>query len=372
MFIPGRGDRLSCSPEHRRCCPALARHTGDAGRQLSANTGCDDRPAPRSSEFDSQVEGKAVFCRWPLLGSRLMKIMELSDVLAVVRAASADSLAGHAEQVTQAARELGMRVLPSRVEAGNLVELDSALMTADEVVTTAGAAGTQLLYLHQAVLEERTVDLVLEALEVSADRTRARKAFARVAGWTGRVELGFAHNGILHLWTTETPWYAQLDDLVTSGELEVDPDPFDDDGFDDEKIAELAGQVAAAQEFRRARWSERVAVAETLPVLADLKANPKTPRWTISSVIRKADDLVRLQADDCATALEARKEELAAALASDPKFGEIKRTDGRMRFIDTWIRDHSEGLTIGTWLRKELVVLAVELRKSQGSTQLTL
>ncbi len=35
-----------------------------------------------------------------------------------------------------------------------------------------------------------------------------------------------------------------------------------------------------------------------------------------------------------------------------------------MRFIGTWIRDYSDGFTIGTWLRKELVVLTVENRTS--------
>ncbi|WP_409496072.1 hypothetical protein [Amycolatopsis sp. cmx-11-12] len=210
-----------------------------------------------------------------------------------------------------------------------------------------------------------TISAGADRTKTSADRTKVRKALARVTGWTGRVvaELGFAHHGVLHLWPTETPWYAGL---------EAEPDSWDDGGFDEDKIAELAGQVAAAQEFRRARWSERVAVAETLPALADLKTNPKISRWTISSVVRKANDLVRLQANDCATALEARKEELAAALASDPKFRAIKRTDGRMRFIETWIRDYSDGLTIGTWLLKELVALAVEMRKNQGPTQLAL
>ncbi|WP_409463230.1 hypothetical protein [Amycolatopsis sp. GA6-003] len=301
-----------------------------------------------------------------------MKIMAFSDVLAAFHSASTDSLATQADQIIQAAQKQGLRVLPGRVDASSLVELDSAALAADEVVTAAATAGTQLLYLRRVVLDQATVDAVLEGVEASAERTTARKALARIVGWTGCIEVGFAHHGVLHLWEASMPWHDSLEELSMSEPSEMGHDSFEDVRLDEGQIAELAGQLAASQEFRRARWSEREAVAEQLPVLAALKSNPKIPRWTVSSVIGKASDVVRLQADDCATALEARKEELAAALAADSKFSAIRTAEARLRFTETWIRNHSDGLPIGHWLLKELVKLAVDTRKKGNPTQLTL
>jgi hypothetical protein len=304
-----------------------------------------------------------------------MKITDFSDALAAVRAAVTDSLAAQADEVTEAAEGQGLLILPGRVDAGNLVELDSTVLTAGEVVTVAAAAGARLLYLRRVVLDQETVSRVLEDVDVAAERTKAGKALARVTGWIGRIEVGFAHHGVLHLWETSVPWHDILDELATSTARASrwDPEPDDHNAFGEEKIAELAGQVATSQEFRRARWGEREAVAEKLPVLAALKKDPKAPRWTVSSVIRKANDMLRLQADDRATALEARKDELAAALAADPEFGAIRTADARLRFTKTWMCDHhSDGLVIEDWLLKELVKVAADIRKNNGPTQLAL
>lgn len=76
-------------------------------------------------------------CRWYLLLSVPMKTLELSDVLAAMHTTTTDSLADQVGQITQSALEHGLRILPGRVDANSLVQLDSEAMAIDEVVAAA-------------------------------------------------------------------------------------------------------------------------------------------------------------------------------------------------------------------------------------------
>ncbi|WP_037336559.1 hypothetical protein [Amycolatopsis sp. MJM2582] len=71
-----------------------------------------------------------------------------------------------------------------------------------------------------------------------------------------------------------------------------------------------ARQVADSPEFRRARYALRRSVAEELPALADLRKDPATGPWMISSVSRAADELVRELAAERADLLQAGAEAL--------------------------------------------------------------
>ncbi|OXM42787.1 hypothetical protein [Amycolatopsis alba] len=200
------------------------------------------------------------------------------------------------------------------------------------------------------------------------------KALARIVGWTSRIEVGFAHAGVLHVWEVTAPWHDALDELTTPARSSRwAPAPRVSDDAEEEKVMELARLVAESPEFRRARYPLRRSVAEQLPALAELRNDPDNGPWMITSVIRAADELVRELAAERAEQLQARQDDLVAELAAHPDYATIRTAEVRLKFLQTWIRDtHTDGLAIETWWLKELVALTAQARKTSGALQLTL
>ncbi|WP_410583807.1 hypothetical protein [Amycolatopsis sp. lyj-108] len=299
---------------------------------------------------------------------------DFTELLAQLRAATTDSLADQAEQITQGAQELGLRVIPARLDPDRVVEIDSATLSAEQVVAIAASVDAALLYLSRVLVTQDAVDTALEDLDAGAERTRVSKALFRIVGWTSRVEVGFAHAGVLHVWEVTASWHDALDELTTPARSSRwDPEPRVSDDAEDEKLMELARQVAASPEFRRARYALRRSVAEQLPVLAELRKDADNGPWMISSVISAADELVRERAAERAELLQARRDDLVAELATHPDYATIRTAEARLKFVQTWIRDtHTAGLPMETWWLKELVALTAQARKTSGALQLTL
>ncbi|WP_414945582.1 hypothetical protein [Amycolatopsis sp. cmx-11-32] len=302
-----------------------------------------------------------------------MMINDFTEMLALVRAATTDSLAEQSDRIAQAGHDQGLRVVPARLDLDRVVELDPALLTADQVVGIAAAADSHLLYLRRVVLDEDKVNTVLENIDAGAERTRVSKALARITGWTSLIEVGFAHRGVLHVWEQAALWHDTLDEFTTLSRRSPrwEPEPRDHGGFDEEKITELAGQVAVSLEFRRARWVTRRSVAEQLPALAELRKDPDNS-WVVSSVVSRANELLQALAAERLEVLQARRDELVAQLADHSEFGAIRTMEARLKFTQDWIREHTDGLAMETWWLKELASLAVQARKKNRSTQLAL
>ncbi|OXM42786.1 hypothetical protein [Amycolatopsis alba] len=94
-----------------------------------------------------------------------------TELLAQLRAATADSLADQAEQITHGAQELGLRVIPARLDPDRVVEIDSATLSAEQTVAIAASVDAALLYLSRVLVTQDAVDAALEELDAGSERT---------------------------------------------------------------------------------------------------------------------------------------------------------------------------------------------------------
>ncbi len=304
-----------------------------------------------------------------------MEIEDLVDATETLAAAKDNALATLMEQAMNEAQIGGLRALPASIDGETVVSLDSDALQVAEVVDSARVGGAALLYVHHELADTGPAATAVAEADFPAkcpERDRLVKALKRIEGWTARLELGFAHHGVLHLWTAQAPWQDALDELITPRRrLGMQVDYPDHHELGDDEIAALADLVAAAPQFRRARITERTAAARQIPRIAELQDNPGT-RWNVHSILRQAETILTSQVAAVSERLRARQDELAALLASDADFRAIRTADARQRFVSEWVLAHSDGLRMETWWVKELAALAVRAGKNMATQQLTL
>jgi hypothetical protein len=305
-----------------------------------------------------------------------MEIEDLSDAAAALRAADSDRLAALVAEVTETVEGQGMRVLPARVDGDTLVTLDAEALTAGQVLAVAGAAGAAFIYLHRDLLDRDAIAAAVERADLPVqcpERDRFLQALSRAAGWTGLIELAFAHAGVLHVWETAAPWHPALEGITTAGGRSFAGylrEGDDANRSSPQEIATLAQRVAALPEFRRAtRRPDRAIAAHRLPEVAAL--NDKD-RWQADSVIRRAEELLRTEAATWVEVLKPRTAELAATLAADPAFREVSTADARQRFTDDWLLSHSNGVRLEGWFVREIASKAHRVAKTVQAGQLVL
>lgn len=91
-----------------------------------------------------------------------------------------------------------------------------------DFVETAKAAGAVFLTMSEARLEKADLELLIEELQESnyadddAPELDDAQSLAAYVGKVGYIQLGFAHQGILFLHETATPWYDRYQNLVES------------------------------------------------------------------------------------------------------------------------------------------------------------
>lgn len=294
-----------------------------------------------------------------------MDIDTLSEAAAALHAATVDSLDEVIAAVTRCAQSAGMLVLPATLDFDSTAVLDHEQLNVEQVVTAAASSGTTLLYLHRKVVDEQDTSAAIRELDLPADGEVARRALLketkRVAGWTSELEVGFAHQGVMNVWAVVAVWADVLTEVtLRPGRQSTRWSPGgagDEDTLrlDDAAIAQLAGQLAAIPQFRRAsRGTEREAAVQQVPELARL-LDHRDGRWQVHSVMREATELLQDQVAICLDRLKSRQDDLVAALAGDEKFRAVRTVEARHKFAQEWSLEHTDGLRIPSWWIKELV-----------------
>lgn len=106
-----------------------------------------------------------------------------------------------------------------------------------DFVEHAKASSAAFITMSEVVLEKRDLELLLEQLQTqsypdqdSPELIEAQYLIDHI-GKTGYIQLGFAHQGVMFLYETETEWYARfqqmLDTLSDIGRILLDEDDED-------------------------------------------------------------------------------------------------------------------------------------------------
>jgi hypothetical protein len=104
-----------------------------------------------------------------------------------------------------------------------------------DFVEAAKAAGALFVTMSDAVLEKDDLELLVEQMEdqdypdPSSQDIEEAEDMQRYVGKVGYVQLGFAHQGVMFLHETATPWYERFQTLVerveTLGGIMLEDEP---------------------------------------------------------------------------------------------------------------------------------------------------
>lgn len=314
----------------------------------------------------------------------VMLTQALADATRELAAVGRDTLAELASRAEQHAQAKGLTVLPATVDAGDTVVLDPDRLTVEQVVDAAAASGAALLYLARDTVraDVLTADLPLpdpDDTDAVAAHKGLRKALTRIDGWTGQVQVAFAHGGVLHVWSTAADWFdtvEQLDDPPAGRRTAAWGDGDDDVPvfLDDAVLERLVEELIAHEPFRRTDTrADRTAAARTLPALAEVLDDEKL-KWQGGRVVDAATRRLVEQGEQAALELQPRIAEFAAELAAVEGFAAGHTAEVRQRVAADWITRHTDGLRMPRWWVKELEATARPLRSRPGrsSGQMTL
>lgn len=216
-----------------------------------------------------------------------MLTQNMKDVALALRGAPDDTLSKLARQTESYAQNLGMTVLPVTLDFAESVVLDEQLLSTEQTVDAALASGTSLLYLAcHTVNSSALTPASGDTNDASADDLR--KALNRIDGWTSQLEIGFAHSGVLHVWSMVTDWFDVLEQLTSprvpssarfgggpTGAWETDQE-VESARLSDEAAQDLVDELAANDTFRRAATrGERIDAARAVPAFGFRSGQPR-------------------------------------------------------------------------------------------------
>ena len=106
-----------------------------------------------------------------------------------------------------------------------------------DFVELAKAAGAPFLIMDSWKLEREELDAMIQRLsnaEFTNDEDIEEARWLRTyVGKTGFVQLGFAHQGVMMVYESSTPWYDRYQGILEMAE-DFSGMPIDEPGFDDE------------------------------------------------------------------------------------------------------------------------------------------
>jgi hypothetical protein len=91
-----------------------------------------------------------------------------------------------------------------------------------DFVETAKAGGAPFLTMSEVLLEKPDLELLIEELqeagfpEAETPEIEEAQSLATYVGKVGYIQLGFAHQGIVFLHESTTPWYERYQNLLES------------------------------------------------------------------------------------------------------------------------------------------------------------
>ncbi|SMD24486.1 hypothetical protein [Lentzea albidocapillata] len=296
-----------------------------------------------------------------------------SELIRQLRLGRGDDLGKLLNIVWDYAREKDLIVLSATIDTGDVVSLTADKLTMEEVVDAAAACGAKVIYLRAPVAETGPVAAELPCGTNEDEALRA--AVRRLSGWVSELELGFAHGGVVHVWSKTAPWFDAWDELTAASsdvavrnrdELDLD---VDGDGMTDEQVQHWSTVLAEDPAFRRACLpAEREACANGLPEL--VKALRASAPWQRGGIVNHAITKVREGAETHAASLKQRLDEFAADLLNDPEFHAIAAATARKRFATDWMTDRAEGFRLPRWFIDDLVGRARQAAKTSARVPL--
>ncbi|XVS67822.1 hypothetical protein ACQPYE_17790 [Actinosynnema sp. CA-299493] len=142
----------------------------------------------------------------------MLTLQDVEDAVGGFAAADRDSLADHARHVRDTARRKGLTVLAASLDVDTVVFDDE--VTLDQALDAAAACGAVLLYLNHRTVDAAAVLAAAGDHLAEADHRRLRTTLDRIDGWTRQVEVGFAHGGVVNLWSAVAAWSEPLEQLT--------------------------------------------------------------------------------------------------------------------------------------------------------------
>jgi hypothetical protein len=279
-----------------------------------------------------------------------------SELIMRLRLGRGDDLGRLLNSAWDYAREKDLIVLPATIDTSEVVSLNADELTMQEVLDAATNCGAKVMYLRAPVVT--TGPVVAELPGKTNEDDALRSAVKRLSGWVAELELGFAHGGVVHVWSVTAPWFEAWEELSTTGSdiAMRGRDDLDHDGDEmtDEQVQRWSTKLAEDPAFRRAtRPADREAAADGVPGLAE--ALQGAVSWQRSGIVNQAVLKVRDQAEERAASVKSRLDEFAAELSNESEFCAITAATTRKRYVTEWMSDRADGFRLPSWFIDDLV-----------------
>ncbi|WP_066948972.1 hypothetical protein [Microtetraspora fusca] len=264
-----------------------------------------------------------------------------------------DKLAELAASVTGYAAKTALMLVPAVPDGalGPEVCLGPDSMGLPGFLAMAHEHGGGLLYLHAAPFDP--VDDEHEIAEPPRHLVQRK-------GQIRRIDVAFAANGIVHLWTHQADWYLEwqsIADEQSSRSASITNN--EDDQFSDEEQEQIITTLLANSEFRAAKGSARQRVVRLVV--------PKLDDWGFWSVIRDACDRADELASQQYKQLTDRLDELADELVANPQYQQISSASARRQFAGEFLITKAEGFSAPAPVRDELHARAQHLARAKAA-----
>lgn len=284
-----------------------------------------------------------------------------------------DALAGRLSTTYDHARELNLRVFPAlpAFENSDVVEVSADSLELGDFVALAAELGARLLYLDVERFSVGDLPRTDDEDEQDHDElSKVRREAVKFDGHVIRVEVGFVHDSVWHVWNEAAPAASTLAAATSSaagrGRIHTQQE---DEGEEltVEEHTRLLHVLLASQDFRAApNRSRRAQLARQLPeftALIDRGFPSSRGAW---HVIDEACDQADTAQQEKTRELRGRLPELANLLREQEDYRAARTTAMRKQVAEEFLPKHSDGYPVPAAIRDELVALA---RTSPSSAQ---
>jgi hypothetical protein len=267
-----------------------------------------------------------------------------------------DQLAAELSQLAESRELVLVPAIPHQSRnSGLLVVLSKSDISAAAFCDLAVAAGSRLLYSQAEPFDaEADLDQDLDADEDFGDGNDADAQLATLRdsakahnGHIGEIELGFAADGVLHVWIATAPWY---DDLMARIEG-IMPDA--DRGIQGIPSAEfralvdrLAKELIEMPEFTSAPTAaqrRRLALTQHAEIAALDADNRSMQRLAAFQAISRAEMHIAAEVDRKYGEMEGQLTQLAAEFEATPSFRNAGSARARREYARDFLAEKSGG-----------------------------
>lgn len=284
-----------------------------------------------------------------------------------------DALAGRLSATYDHARALNLRVFPAlpAFENSDVVEVSAKTLDLADFTALAAELGVRLLYLEAERFSVGDLPRIDDEDELDQDELdKVRREAAKFDGHVIRLEVGFAHDSVWHVWNERAPAAATLDAATSwvagKGRFQTREE---DDGeeLSSEESTQLLQILLANRDFRSSpNRSRRVQIARQLPEITTLTDRGFPSARGAWHVINEACEQAEAAQQEKARELRGRLPELAILLREQEDYRAARTAAMRKRVAEEFLPGHSDGYPVPAAIRDELVALA---RTSPSSAQ---